>query len=347
MWRTSRTIKRCPGWRACPVHQVLPRVSRPAVSPCNIATLSLLFRAHDPRARRPALPTANARARAPLTTACHHAQGVYCNETGTEFYTVHFVEGTWQDFEYTRQDPRRLDKHGTEPCRAMQGATCPGGPWNTTCDFGYQGPMCGVCDMGPDVMAPTHYRDKSGACVKCGDTKVAWGGFVGLCVGVALLALLLKRYGCRPCCVVATRCCPTRCTKLCARCDPRKKAAEKNDAVKQGPQSFRAPRVRRNASKSCKQLRRRRTSAPRRRTSAHPICRPAAFELVGPQPQRGEGLQRGQRPRGCGRERGGGGEPAREDEDCRGLLSNHLLHHEHAGHPLVSLSVAAAPGRSG
>ena len=35
--------------------------------------------------------------------------------------------------------------------------------------------MCGVCDMGDDVMTPTHYRDKSGACVECGNTAFSWG----------------------------------------------------------------------------------------------------------------------------------------------------------------------------
>ena len=85
---------------------------------------------------------------------------MYDAQAGTEFSAIMFTQGVWADFQFTREQPKRLHDFGVQPCRVMQGDTCPGGPWNFTCAFNHEGPLCGICDMGPDVMAPTHYRDK-------------------------------------------------------------------------------------------------------------------------------------------------------------------------------------------
>lgn len=115
-----------------------------------------------------------------LQLACERCpQGVLCNDAGTEFFKILFEQGMWQDFPFCRAEKARLSSIGVEKCRAMYGETCPGGGWNTTCKHGYSGPMCGICDMGKNVMAPTHYRDHKDRCVLCGDPTFAWVGFGG------------------------------------------------------------------------------------------------------------------------------------------------------------------------
>ena len=59
---------------------------------------------------------------------------------GTEFYEIKFSDGTWQDFDYSRDKKERLADIGVEKCRRIQGTTCPGGAWNVTCRFGLWGP---------------------------------------------------------------------------------------------------------------------------------------------------------------------------------------------------------------
>ena len=45
--------------------------------------------------------------------ACERCpSGVLCNHPGSEFYLLLFVKGRWQDFDYSRQDPRRLSEDG-------------------------------------------------------------------------------------------------------------------------------------------------------------------------------------------------------------------------------------------
>ena len=107
----------------------------------------------------------------------------------------------------------------TQPrCLRMQGEVCDGGPWNRTCLHGHEGPMCGICDMGTDVMAPTHYRDKFGACVPCGETVFSWLAFLTMCGTIALLWFCIQKCGwrpCRACCKCGCRPCRACCRKSC------------------------------------------------------------------------------------------------------------------------------------
>ena len=62
----------------------------------------------------------------------------------------------------------------------------------------------------PDVMAPTHYRDKSGACVPCEDTTFTWTAFWAMCLLTIVIVVFLNKYGCAPfACVgiAVARCC--------------------------------------------------------------------------------------------------------------------------------------------
>ena len=46
--------------------------------------------------------------------------------------------------------------------------TVPGGVWtDLQCDLGYEGIMCGVCDMGEDWIQPTQHIDGLEKCVGC------------------------------------------------------------------------------------------------------------------------------------------------------------------------------------
>ena len=159
--------------------------------------------------------------------------GVLCNEVGNEFHGLEVVAGMWQDYAYFAARPQELSTTGVEECRQMQGTVCPGGGWNATCKYGHQGALCGVCVMGPDVMSPTHYRNKDGACVECGDTTFSWAAAGLFFLGILIVALVIKKYGLAPChccwalsriCIwkcfeyVTCQCLRKRCRRICCCC---------------------------------------------------------------------------------------------------------------------------------
>jgi hypothetical protein len=93
--------------------------------------------------------------------------------------------------------------------------------------------QCGICDMGKNPLRPTHYRDRLEHCVPCGDTSSTWGGFIGMMIGMVLLAVALKFYGLKPLkklvtvlprclvcvakCATCYCCCPNKGRKSCWR----------------------------------------------------------------------------------------------------------------------------------
>lgn len=76
-------------------------------------------------------------------------------------------------------------------------------------------------------MAPTHYRDKTGACVACGDTTFSWAAFITFCIISAVTVSTVAKYGCGPCvgaagccfaclCAPLVRCCRSRRCRCCS-----------------------------------------------------------------------------------------------------------------------------------
>ena len=155
----------------------------------------------------------------------------------------------WQDPAFFDDDQGRLAAYGLEECFSVDGDGCPGGLWtNRTCEFGLDGVMCSVCEMGDDWSAPTHYFSKFGECLTCEDAK-AFRAIMSVVVYGGIGALLFYRVGLKfkcfrrrkrvlkrrvrackswwqQCCCSRScgGCCGRRC---CKRCSPEKKKKQK------------------------------------------------------------------------------------------------------------------------
>lgn len=161
--------------------------------------------------------------------------GAVCLEEGKEFWHTELKGQHWQDRRMFLAAPYELSAHywGIETCTHMIGATCPAGDWgNIQCLHGHEGPMCGVCDMGPDIMAPTHYRDAEGACVVCQDSQFSYimlgTAIFVFCVGYVLAARYDMNKFATACVGKTSSCVCKVCKAVCCRCCWRKKKLKRS-----------------------------------------------------------------------------------------------------------------------
>ena len=73
-------------------------------------------------------------------------------------------QGFWHNLDWFDAAPGELSDTDAEVCRGRDPTKCPGGRNHTECDYGYEGPMCGICDKGSAVFDPIFFESAEGRC---------------------------------------------------------------------------------------------------------------------------------------------------------------------------------------